>query len=69
MRIRNKNKKVEHFFTGVNVLTSTVVTATFVLLYGFQEPRIFSVRTLHIIQVVAFFVFVFAKLPQEQGRP
>lgn len=62
MRIRNKNKKVEQFFAAVNVGASAVVTATFVLLYGFQEPQIFSVRTLHIIQVVAFFVFVFEKL-------
>jgi len=62
MQIRNKNKKLEHFITGTNVLTSAVVTATFVLLYGFDEPQVFSVRTLHVIQVATFFVFVFEKL-------
>jgi potassium uptake TrkH family protein len=62
MKIAYKSRAVEHFITGLMLLTAIVTAATFVLLYGFEEVKFFAVRTLHIVQIVAFLLFMFEKL-------
>ncbi len=62
MRIDYKNKRMERVLIGVNALTSAMVAATFVLLFGgFKEPLLPEV-ILHTIQVVLLCVFVVEKI-------
>ncbi|HIJ71877.1 MAG TPA: Trk family potassium uptake protein [Planctomycetes bacterium] len=60
MNVRYKNKRLETVLIAVTLLTSIVVAATFVFLYGFYEP-LMSLRTLHLIQIGAFMVFLAEK--------
>jgi len=60
MNVRYKNRPLETVLIVVTLLTAVVVAATFVLLYGFHEP-LMSLRTLHLIQIAAFMVFLAEK--------
>lgn len=60
MNVRYKNRPLETVLIAVTLLTAVVVAATFVLLYGFHEP-LMSLRTLHLIQIGAFMVFLAEK--------
>lgn len=62
MKIAYKSRAVEQFVTGLVLLTAIVTAGTFVLLYGFEEVKFFAVRTLHMVQIVAFLLFMFEKL-------
>jgi len=62
MRIDYKNKRLERVLIGVNALTSAMVAATFILLFGgFKEPLLPEV-ILHTIQVVLLCIFVAEKM-------
>ena len=62
MRIDYKNKRMERVLIGVNALTSAMVAATFVMLFGgFKEPLLPEV-ILHTIQVVLLCIFVVEKM-------
>ncbi len=62
MRIEYKNKRMERVLIAVNALTSAMVAATFVILFGgFKEPLLPEV-ILYTIQVVLLCVFVAEKI-------
>lgn len=62
MRIDYKNKRLEKVLIGVNALTSAMVAASFVMLFGgFEEPLPPKV-ILYTIQVVLLCVFVAEKI-------
>ncbi len=62
MRIDYKNKRLEKVLIGVNALTSAMVAASFVMLFGgFKEPLLPEV-ILHTIQVVLLCIFVVEKI-------
>ncbi len=61
MKVRYKNKTLERALIAPTFLTAVVVAATFVLLYGFDEP-LMSSRMLHYIQIAAFLVFLGEKI-------
>lgn len=61
MKVRYKNKILERALIAPTFLTAVVVAATFVLLYGFDEP-LMSSRMLHYIQIAAFLVFLGEKI-------
>ncbi len=60
MKISYKNNSVEKFLIAANFITGTVVVATFVLLYGFDEP-VMRPRTLHLIQIMSMLIFLAEK--------
>jgi trk system potassium uptake protein TrkH len=63
MRIEYKNKRLENSLIVVNALTSAMVTATFVLLFGgFKEFWSSQEVFLYTIQVVLLFIFVVEKI-------
>ena len=51
MKISYKHNSVEKFLIAANFITGTVVVATFVLLYGFDEP-VMRPGTLHFIKII-----------------
>ena len=61
MKISYKNKKLELSTTIATMLTSAVVIATFVLLYGF-EKELLPPGLLHTVQIFAFIVFLTEKI-------
>jgi len=62
MRIDYKNKRLERILIGVNALTSAMVAASFVILFGgFKEPLLPEV-ILYTIQVVLLCIFVVEKI-------
>ena len=61
MKLVYKNKAVERSITALNFAAMSVVIATFVMLYGFDEP-IFPAGLLHIVQAVMVFVFLSEKI-------
>jgi trk system potassium uptake protein TrkH len=62
MRIEYKNKRMERVLIGVNALTSAIVAASFVILFGgFKEPLLPEV-ILYTIQVVLLCIFVVEKI-------
>ncbi len=62
MRIEYKNKRMERVLIGVNALTSAMVAASFVILFGgFKEPLLPEV-ILYTIQVVSLCIFVVEKI-------
>lgn len=61
MQILYKNKKLEKVLIGVNVLTAAVVTASFVCLFGFDEPLL-QEGILYNLQLVLLGVFVIEKV-------
>lgn len=61
MKARYKYRKLHLALTAVSFVTSLVIIATFVLLYGFDKP-VLSVKFLHTVQIVAFFVLITKKV-------
>ncbi len=62
MRIDYKNKRMERILIAVNALTSAMVAATFVILFGgFKEPLLPN-YVLYSLQVVLLCVFVAEKI-------
>jgi trk system potassium uptake protein TrkH len=61
MKISYKNKRLEKVLIGVNALTAAVVTASFVVLFGFDEPLL-SARVLYTVQVALLGVFIVEKI-------
>ncbi|MHC4394728.1 MAG: TrkH family potassium uptake protein [Planctomycetota bacterium] len=61
MRIHYKNKRLEKILIGVNVLTAAVVTASFALLFGFDEPLL-PTQLLYTVQTVLLCVFIAEKI-------
>ena len=60
MKIIYKNKNFEKFAQIATLITSVIVAATFVLLYGFDKPLL-PARLLHWVQVAAFMAFIAEK--------
>ncbi len=63
MELHYKNGRLERTLIGVNTLAAAVVTATFVLLFGFYEP--FwpkQEQILNTLQVVLLFIFIAEKV-------
>ena len=67
MRIEYKNNRLERVITGVNVLTAGAVVATFILLFGFNQPLL-PAWILHTLQVVLLCVFVIEKIKKHKKR-
>jgi trk system potassium uptake protein len=62
VKIAYKNNSLEQIVTAANVVTSFVVIASFIFLYGLEEvPSWTDSRRLHIIQIVAFWIFLLEK--------
>jgi trk system potassium uptake protein TrkH len=61
MYIHNKNKRLEKVLIGVNALVAAAVTATFVVLFGFDKPLL-STRFLYVAQVALLSVFIVEKI-------
>jgi len=61
MRIHYKNKRLEKVLIGVNALTAVVVAASFVMLFGFDEPLL-PAWILYSVQVVLLCVFIAEKI-------
>jgi len=62
VKIAYKNNPLERAVTAVNVITGVAVIGTFILLYGLLEvPAWTSPRQLHIVQIVAFWIFLLEK--------
>ena len=61
MKISYKDKRLERVLIGVNVLTAAMVTASFVLLFGFDKPLL-DAWILYTIQVVLLCVFIAEKI-------
>ena len=61
MQIHYKNNLLEKVLIGVNFLTAAAVTASFVMLFGFDEPQL-SARFLYAAQVVLLSVFIAEKI-------
>ncbi len=62
MRIEYKNKRMERVLIAVNALTSAMVVASFVMLFGgFKEPLLPEV-ILYTVQVVLLCIFVAEKI-------
>lgn len=60
MRVHYKNKRLEQWVVGLTVGAVATVSATFVMLYGFQKP-VLSEHLLHGIQMAMLFVFLTEK--------
>jgi len=61
MQIHYKNSRLEKALIGVNALTAVVVAASFVMLFGFDEPILPS-WILYSVQVVLLCVFIAEKI-------
>jgi len=61
MQIIYKNKPLERILIGANALTAAVVVASFVMLFGFDEPLIHA-WILYTVQVALLSVFVAEKI-------
>jgi trk system potassium uptake protein TrkH len=61
MRIAFKNKRLEGFSIGLNIMTGVAVVATFVALFGFTPPLL-SPQILYVIQAVLLLVFIAEKI-------
>ncbi len=61
MQISYKNKRLERYLIGVNALTAAGVTATFVWLFGFDEP-VFAAKILYAVQIALLGVFIVEKI-------
>ncbi len=60
MKIRYKSRKLNILVIVTTIITAAVIAATFVLLYGFDEP-VLAPRFLHFVQIAAFFVLLAKK--------
>jgi trk system potassium uptake protein TrkH len=61
MQISYKNKRLEKALIGANALTAAVVAASFVLLFGFDEPLL-PAPLLYTAQVVLLCIFIVEKV-------
>jgi trk system potassium uptake protein TrkH len=61
MRIAYKNKRLEGTLVGVKAVTSAMVVASFVILFGFDEPLL-PVRILFRIQIGLLGIFITGKI-------
>ena len=61
MQISYKNKPLEKALISVNVLTAAVVTASFVMLFGFYKPLL-PASFLYTVQAAALGVFIVEKI-------
>ena len=61
MQIHYKNQPLEHILIGVKALTSAMVVASFVMLFGFDEPLL-PARVLYTVQLGILFVFLVGKV-------
>ncbi|MCP4258564.1 MAG: hypothetical protein GY774_13855 [Planctomycetes bacterium] len=62
MRIEYQDKRLENILIGINALTSAMVVASFVLLFGGFEEELLPEVVLYTIQVVLLFIFVVEKI-------
>ncbi len=60
MRIAYKNMKLEKTMTAVKAVTSAVVVASFVILFGFDEPLV-PLEILYKVQIAMLLVFLVGK--------
>jgi trk system potassium uptake protein TrkH len=60
MQIRYKNNRLEEILIGVNILTAAAVVATFVWLFGFDEP-VFPTKILYAAQIMLLVIFIAEK--------
>jgi trk system potassium uptake protein TrkH len=61
MQIHYKDKRLEKVLISVNAMTAAIVTASFVLLFGFDEP-LMSAWILYAVQVALLCVFIVEKI-------
>ncbi len=61
MQINYKNKRLEKVLIGVNALTAAVVAASFVALFGFDEPLL-PAGILYAVQAALLCVFIAEKI-------
>jgi len=61
MQIRYKNNLLEKVLIGVNALTAAAVTASFVVLFGFDKPLL-PARILYAAQVALLSIFIVEKI-------
>ncbi len=61
MYVHYKNKRLEKVLIVVNVLTAAVVTVSFAMLFGFDEP-LFAAKILYAVQGALLFVFIAEKI-------
>ncbi len=61
MQIHNKNKQLEKVLIGINALTAAAVTASFVVLFGFDKPLL-PARMLYAAQVALLSIFIIEKI-------
>jgi len=61
MQINYKNKRLEKVLIGVNALTAAVVAASFVALFGFDEPLL-PAGILYTVQAALLCVFIAEKI-------
>ncbi len=62
MRIEYKDKRIENILIAVNALTSAMVAASFILLFGGFEEELLPEVVLYTIQVVLLCIFVVEKI-------
>jgi len=61
MRVHYKDRRLERVLIAVNVLAAAAVTASFAVLFGFDQPLL-PRRILYTVQVALFFVFTVEKI-------
>jgi len=61
MQIRYKDKKLERILICIKALTSAIVVASFVILFGFDEPLL-PAGFLYKVQVAMLFIFIAGKV-------
>jgi trk system potassium uptake protein TrkH len=61
MKITYKNNRLERVLISIKAVTSAIVVATFVILFGFYEPLL-PIRVLFTIQIGMLFIFLAGKI-------
>jgi trk system potassium uptake protein TrkH len=61
MKIHYKNQRLEHILMATKAVTSAMVVASFVILFGFREPLL-PTRLLYKVQLGLLFVFLAGKV-------
>jgi trk system potassium uptake protein TrkH len=61
MLVYYRKNWLEGILIGLNVLASAVVVATFVMLFGLEEPLL-PARILYLVQILLLFVFIVGKV-------
>ncbi|MHC4617446.1 MAG: TrkH family potassium uptake protein [Planctomycetota bacterium] len=61
MLIHYRNQRLEHVLIAVKALTSAMVVASFVVLFGFHEPLL-PTRVLYNVQLGMLFIFITGKI-------